>query len=126
MNNKLFDKTKPVQTKDGRKARIVAELNDTTYPLVVVITHKNGVEQVQQYQQEGFIYGPRSPNNLDLVNIPEKHKIEAWFNVYRHYEGALCLGDDSPTEARAKAACNLQSVVARVHATFEFEEGQGL
>lgn len=68
VKEKEFDPTKPVQTRDGRKARIICTDLKDTKPLVVLVARENGIEDIQTYTMEGkfFCIGddPR-----DLINI---------------------------------------------------------
>ncbi|MCC3246721.1 hypothetical protein LG047_15580 [Methylocystis sp. WRRC1] len=78
-----FDPTKPVQTRDGRKARIVAtdfrgENGETI--LAAVERHlQPGVEDAREYFADGSYTGC-GKKVLDLVNIPER--MARWVNIY--------------------------------------------
>ena len=49
-----FDPTKPVQTRDGRKARIICtDLNNPAFRIVAVIDHPGG-EYVETYYSNGY------------------------------------------------------------------------
>lgn len=70
--NKPFDPTKPVQTRDGKKARIIcSDLKGRDCSIVGLYTIKSGKEQVRYYQEDGTAPGDIFPN-LDLVNVPER------------------------------------------------------
>lgn len=75
---KPFDPTKPVQTRDGRAARILATDFKGNYPIIAAISQENR-EYIDLYETSGkvsFFDGGGS----DLVNIPEvTHK---YINVY--------------------------------------------
>lgn len=69
----------PVQTKDGRKARILAfDRSGPTFPVVGLITQLNGYENMQVWDEDGRV--PRKPSYLaddisygeDLVMVPKK------------------------------------------------------
>lgn len=123
MNNKPFDKTKPVQTRDGRAARIVAELNTPAFPLLAVITNKDGSEGAQHFSREGYLYGANARNDLDLVNVPVKITRTYFINVYPNESGSMdCLHQDRRS-ADVEAS---EGRLACVPVTVEFEEGQGL
>lgn len=63
-----FDPTKPVKTRDGRKARILAtDLKDDTYPIAAAVTQADGTEFVLSYMGDGKTSDPTS----DLVNLPD-------------------------------------------------------
>lgn len=63
-----FDPTKPVQTKNGKSARIICTDLKDSQPLVVLVSRENGKEDVETYTIKGkrFLIGddPR-----DLINI---------------------------------------------------------
>ena len=67
-----FDPTKPIQTRDGRKARILltdfCDMPDSV--IVAAIKHKiSGTEILRHYNSEGvYRFSERSD---DLVNIPD-------------------------------------------------------
>lgn len=123
MNNKPFDKTKPVQTRDGRAARIVAELNTPAFPLLAVITNKNGSEGAQHFTREGYLYGPGSLNPADLVNVPVKITRTYFINVYSNESGSMDCLHETRHSADSEAS---NGRLACVPVTVEFEEGQGL
>ena len=66
---KPFDPTKPVQTRDGHKARIVCTDRKGTVSIVALVerySHENAV----YYGSDGRLVGSKE-SRLDLVNIPE-------------------------------------------------------
>jgi hypothetical protein len=68
-----IDITKPVQTKDGRKARIIcADMKFSTYQLVALISSEHGEEHAEYYTKEGAYWGDGEESSKDLVNVPEK------------------------------------------------------
>jgi hypothetical protein len=66
-----FDPTKPVQTRDGRKARIICtDVNNPDFPIVAVLTRRGpGTEGVVSYTAKGH-YRKREPHPSDLINTP--------------------------------------------------------
>lgn len=63
-----FDPTKPVKTRDGRAARILAtNLKDDMYPIAAAVTQADGTEAVLSYMGDGKTSDPTS----DLVNLPD-------------------------------------------------------
>ena len=86
LNLKPFDiqkarEGKPVCTRDGRKARLIAvNLNSKTYPLAAVIENNGEENEVHNYTSDGLAtYG--TLNHADLMMLPEKK--EGWVNVYK-------------------------------------------
>jgi hypothetical protein len=79
--DKIFDPSLPVQTRDGKPARIVCtdRLCNGGHRLVVLIQHKGGSEHVESRSITGLVLeGHLAP--LDLINIPTK--LVRWFNIY--------------------------------------------
>ena len=76
---------KPVCTRDGRKARIIAVgLNNKTYPLAAVIENNGEENEVHNYTSDGLAtYG--TLNDADLMMFPEKKG--GWVNVYKECDG---------------------------------------
>lgn len=79
----MLDLTKPVQTRDGRKARIICtDANHTMYPVVGLITTE-GIESPYSFALNGQ-YDTREELSIDIINIPQRHKhadvIVAWAN----------------------------------------------
>ena len=60
------DLTKPVQTADGRKARVICTDRGGTYPVVVLVARDDGAELVRRYDLLGRHVFER---DLDLINI---------------------------------------------------------
>lgn len=54
MTDKPFDPTKPVQTRDGRKARIICTDAASPLPIVALVTDK-GVEYPTVFTKEGRV-----------------------------------------------------------------------
>lgn len=74
---KLFDPTKPVQTRNGRKARIICtDLTSDDGSIAAAITTLSG-ERVTQFHADGRYYVSEGmETDEDLVNIPER--TEQW------------------------------------------------
>lgn len=77
-----IDWTKPLQTRDGRKARVVATDIATKheYTHAALIMDKNGEEILETYTKDGFCWVDRKTRDKDLVNIFEEQS--RWMNVY--------------------------------------------
>lgn len=72
-----FDSSKPVQTRDGRPARIIctdAKYGDTAR-IVGLITQPNGDEFVAHYQSDGVWRNSGVTSHDDLINTPVTHEV---------------------------------------------------
>ena len=116
--NKNFDPTKPVQTRDGRKVRIV----DTNYkgnarrPILAIITEDDHTEICHTFNKDGSSL-PDMTRDLDLINIPEKYTL--WVNLYA--DRGILFTHSSRAQADVNAGASRIACVK-----VEFEEGEGL
>jgi len=76
-----FDPTKPVQTRDGRSARILCtdRISDAGN-IVALVRIGRGVERVLTYYAAGHILEDGRKSHSDLVNVPERESL--FYNVY--------------------------------------------
>lgn len=72
MTTKTFDPSKPVQTRDGRKARILCTDRRSAHPIVALIESRGGgVREIPfTYKPNGSWRGTQ--DRSDLVNVPER------------------------------------------------------
>lgn len=114
---KPFDPTLPVQTRDGKKARIICTDRANSRPIVALVTSSDGKEYPQSYFPSGLAhdYPGHSESPSDLVNVPVKHK--RWVNIY-YYGGWTHHSRQEADE------CAIGSRLACIE--IEFTEGQGL
>ena len=115
-----FDPTKPVQTRDGRPARIICTDKDQLqYSIVALVRDLSGVEVAKSYTATGQYHsGAGALSSSDLVNIPERR--EMWLNVYPSGN----VGAGFPSRARADEAVGSYARTACLHITYT--EGEGL
>jgi hypothetical protein len=66
-----FDPKKPVQTRDGRKARIICSDRKTNsdFSIVVLITHEDDTERAATRRANGSL-DPNIESPFDIINIP--------------------------------------------------------
>lgn len=79
----MIDLTKPVQTRDGRPARIICtDRKVPSFPVGALVTESDGLEIFRAYKENGRAPGcpPGGWDDLDLVNVPEE-KVR-YVNVY--------------------------------------------
>jgi hypothetical protein len=81
-----FDPTKPVQTRDGSEAEILATDMGGKYPIAIRVKHGD-VWKVGSRTEEGLFYYDGMVRPADLINIPENHV--AYLNMYRHGGGGV-------------------------------------
>lgn len=68
-----FDPTKPVATRDGRKARIICtDRKDHAYPIVGLIMDADGNESENVFTTCGHYFSHKDNDPRDLVNIPDR------------------------------------------------------
>jgi hypothetical protein len=80
---KPLDLTKPVQTRDGRPARIVCtDRKRENYPVLALVTNSTGFEEVTSHCADGKFYESGKISHHDLVNVPPKVVSELYRNVY--------------------------------------------
>ena len=111
----MFDPTKPVRTRDGRQARILATDLDSHRPIVAAVRSFGGGETLHEYLSNGRNYD-YNDKPLDIVNIPEKHTIEIY--VYRGIHGPAVTAD--------KNFLPMDASYVRARKTIEYTDGEGL
>lgn len=82
------DWTKPIQTRDGRKARLLGMLDNKIYTHAVAIT--DGAGEFVTICADNGTYSDTA-SRLDIVNIPPKpRQIDVWVNYF--YDGLYPIG----------------------------------
>ena len=66
-----LDVNKPVVTRAGLEAEIIASDMISVYPIAAKITLKDGSQTVETYTEYGSLFKAIT-NELDLVNVPEE------------------------------------------------------
>jgi hypothetical protein len=91
-----LDLTKPIQTRDGRPARVLAtDLNHSMgYSLTVAVGNRRGYEITEQYPPSGR-FNPDEDRPYDLINVPEKSvtRFLNLGNAYSHLSSAKAEHD---------------------------------
>lgn len=106
-----FDPTKPVQTRDGRKARILGTIKNDDYPIVAAVSD-GPYEECEEYSSEGFYYRKEEPSKFDLVNVPDER--ELWVNVYDR--GGIAVSSHGSKDDADE--CAFRDRIARLHISF--------
>ncbi len=108
---KPFDPTKPVQTRDGRKARIVCTDMKSDYPIITVITKPDGREYMVAHAINGLLLDSGELTVSDLINTPER--TSRWANVQNDSQWGYA------TREIAASACSFGRLVEVI-----FEDGK--
>lgn len=91
-----LDLNKPVQTRDGRKARIICtDKKGTKFSIVALWEMVEGKEIINVYTENGKARSNEVDSPDDLINVPE----ERWVNLYK----SCCGGRYFSTEEAATA-----------------------
>ena len=118
-----FNPEKPVQTRNGRKARIICDDRKSDRPIVALI-EQGDCEAVWNYDETGKIGGGPGEDANDLINIPEKR----WVNVnkYRSNLNPRANGLAAGGVYSSRASADENATYEYRIACLEFTEGDGL
>ncbi len=112
---KPLDFTKPIQTRDGRKVRILCTDGNGEYPIAGYIenhpTPTTWLPDGRMYKNTEMWYG-------DLINPPIKRKVEFWVNTFDDDFMVWYTKEQADGHNRGRIAC--------LHFVREYEEGEGL
>ncbi len=86
-----FDPSKPVQTRDGRKARVLCADLKGDYPIGAVVTNPDGKEWLSKWHVCGHLCEDPQ-NELDLINTPEEHEVVVF--LHKHPTGPMWVNHD--------------------------------
>lgn len=115
-----FDVNKPVQTRDGRAARIIC--TDWKAPpsriIILVEVSPNYEKQETRYPNGQYLSNKKSPD--DLINIPEKR----WVNIYENDEGIFAGESTFPSFEAANR--DSETAISEHIACVPFNKGDGL
>ena len=109
------DWSKPIQTVDGRKARLLGELKASSVhneSRVVAVEEPNGDEHAKSYFEDGQYFSDRKSQH-DIINVPPRRvmrEVEAWAVVDRNGEALTHHG----TRERASTSWGLERAGARI------------
>lgn len=73
------DWTKPIQTRDGRKARLLGIVKGAAWPVAVAVEKPDGSREEEFHYKEDGTFGPAA-YRLDIFNIKEKIKLHIFAN----------------------------------------------
>jgi hypothetical protein len=111
-----FDLSKPVQTRDGRPARIVSEKGAGAFPIMAVVTGEDGTEHITRHTLAGSYTMAPSTDKNDLVNVDDTVEEEVFINLGHSYSSAKFARHDAPdwpvVRLKLRRGAELQDVVA--------------
>lgn len=117
-----FDPTKPVQTRNGRKARIICtdlQYDVSSTRILALITDSEGSEIVKLFKMQGQNnYGAANEN--DLINVPEK--LVRYIGIWN--QGYTGFSYITPHEARSKWSGYSTPPIAVARVEIEWTPGQ--
>ena len=120
---KPLDLTKPLQTRDGRPARVICTDRNGVETSIVALVMVDGNEIPYCYTSNGCC--GTAPHPLDLINAPVKHVREYWVNCYENGKELFWDTRERANE-RADTFYADSKRIACKKIVFEFEEGEGL
>ena len=107
----LKNPERKVVTRDGKNTRIICtDFHDDTYPIIALLSDKDGSESIFQYTEHGTIFNDQ-PDGFDLFFAPEKH--EGWINIFRNIDGEYA-GDVFYSEEEALIGTNSSKYVTTI------------
>ena len=80
----------PVQTRDGKKARILCFDRIASSPIVALVKIRDTLEKVYRYYNDGKCYDSRGSIKNDLVMDDVKY--EGWINIYYDIDNPFYSG----------------------------------
>ena len=122
--NTTLDPTKPVQTRDGRHARIITTTADNgLYPVIALVQDLPNApcESLQSFTSAGRFSALGGWTDKDLLNVPVKHTVEFWVNFYEN-PGKHALHESRDFADR----CAGVGRIACKKVTLTYTEGEGL
>lgn len=114
----MLDLSKPIQTRDGRRAFVSdTATKDGSFLAVVNVKHGNNWKELL-YWPDGTT--DDKTENFDIINTPVKHKLEGWLLIQHD---CIYWYHDKPDVNKVDV-----SIACLDLAKFdiEFEEGEGL
>lgn len=127
-----LDLSKPVQTRDGRKVRILctdrkAATHERRYPVVALVSDRDGADEcVYYFTLDGEFNCFGRDQSSDLVNVPEPERA-VWVNVFIDRDGEEYF-DQRSYPSRVVAIASAPSCSSKLLACIEvkYRPGQGI
>lgn len=106
------DWSKPIQTRDGRKAQYLGRVDDGHIQPNVVAVFTNGITRFERHYDNGaWTKCPRPGDEKhDILNVPEKCRVTGVLNVF----DGFCTFHNNQHAADADASCYSNRLLAQV------------
>lgn len=110
-----FDITKPVQTRSGKKAKIICtNLKNMGFPIAAIVENSSGYEFVNHYTKEGKLTTSNTDCEWDIINVPVE--IKRYKNVYANSSSSYEYDD---LAACIRAVNPAYHFICRVEVTYD-------
>ena len=116
-----LDLTKPVQTRNGKPARIICTDVKSGQPILALVKCPDRTEAVISYSIDGSFFPDDRTSDNDLINVPNKKTFEFWVNLY-----PTSVGEHTFTSLKQAKLYATPNIFARKKIIIEVEEGEGL
>jgi len=115
-----IDWTKPVQTRDGRKVRVLCtDGPDLWYSVIGMV---DGRLCPETWTIDGVHFANGVTSNLDIINTPDPPvTVTGWVNVYSDRASIVYLTRDDATFHHG-----VNGPIACVPVTFSYRPGEGI
>ena len=94
----LINPSRKIVTKSGKPVRIICTDAKGKYPIIALISNKNGNEASFEFTKDG-LWSADCENSLDLFFVPTKQ--EGWISIYKSLYDLYC-GDVFKTKEEAE------------------------
>lgn len=118
--NQKFDPTKPVQTRDGKPARILCTDKFGDQPIVALTKNPDGTETTGEFSVNGSFFC-NGISKHDLINVPLKIQRTVFLAVYD--DGMVHM---FAAKENAMKCLGNHHLFAIKEITFEAAEGEGI
>ena len=115
-----FDPSKPVQTRDGRPARIICKDRAGDFPIIALVTGFSGEEVVFATQLNGRFYDGQD-HDYDLINFSEvTKKYRRVYEGMRTYFSDIAYSSEQDCRTGARNTVGCYGILEEVYTNGEF------
>lgn len=119
---KLFDPSKPVQTRDGRKARILCtdRKSHNGEKIIALVDDGEGAHETVLFYFYDGRYVKYREDHRDLMNVPDRKS--TWENVYTESCGGYAYSSKEIAHERCHLRADLIGFLERIYEDGKFVE----